>query len=297
MRDCPMCRGAAADDELERIQVWDDAYWRLTVSLSSEVAGFAYLEPKRHIPFITELDGEEAETFGAAMATSTRVLKQVTGASGFNDLGIIYPNFPGIGNSTYDGIWEFFFRIDAPTPTITIWDGDMDFGSANCASRDTDDPDTVGIPPFADAVGARPEGVATVDLYPFKGIFHLSGGIILNYNEGRLAAHLPVTLDGRTYSESEVSALGATVSFDRTAPYLGIGIAGRSRIAFVLDLGVGFTGTPLVDLQAESELTGAARDELDARVQREEELVRDEINQRSWLRYHPVLSVGLKLEF
>lgn len=80
MRDCPMCRGVAADHELERIQVWDDAHWRLTVSLSSEVAGFAYLEPKRHIAFITELDGEEARTFGTAMATSTRVLKQVTGA-------------------------------------------------------------------------------------------------------------------------------------------------------------------------------------------------------------------------
>ncbi|MGQ0704175.1 MAG: hypothetical protein ACT4PM_13695 [Gemmatimonadales bacterium] len=140
-------------------------------------------------------------------------------------------------------------------------------------------------------------GVALVDLYPFKGIFHLSGGIILNYNEGRLAAYPPVTLDGRTYSESEVSALDATVTFDRTAPYLGIGIAGRSRVAFVIDLGVGFTGTPLVDLQAASELNGAEREELDARVEREEEQVRDEITRRPWLRYHPVVSVGIKLGF
>ena len=78
--DCPMCRGAAADEELERIEVWQDAHWRLTVSLSSEVAGFAYLEPKRHIHHITELDGTEAATFGPAMARSTRVLKDATGA-------------------------------------------------------------------------------------------------------------------------------------------------------------------------------------------------------------------------
>jgi diadenosine tetraphosphate (Ap4A) HIT family hydrolase len=78
--DCPMCRGAAADEELERIEVWQDAHWRLTVSLSSEVAGFAYLEPKRHIRHITELDGPEAATFGPAMASSTRVLKEATGA-------------------------------------------------------------------------------------------------------------------------------------------------------------------------------------------------------------------------
>ena len=78
--DCPMCRGAAADEELERIEVWQDAHWRLTVSLSSEVAGFAYLEPKRHIRYITELDGPEAATFGPALARSTRVLKDAAGA-------------------------------------------------------------------------------------------------------------------------------------------------------------------------------------------------------------------------
>lgn len=78
--ECPMCRGAAADEELERSEVWQDAHWRLTVSLSSEVAGFAYLEPKRHIRYITELDGSEAATFGPAMARSTRVLKEATGA-------------------------------------------------------------------------------------------------------------------------------------------------------------------------------------------------------------------------
>src|SRR5512134_949593 len=64
MSECPMCRGAAADAELDRIEVWQDAHWRLTVSLSSEVAGFAYLEPKRHIRYITELDGPEAASFG-----------------------------------------------------------------------------------------------------------------------------------------------------------------------------------------------------------------------------------------
>ncbi|NJM92345.1 MAG: hypothetical protein HC861_06715 [Rhodospirillaceae bacterium] len=78
--ECPMCRGAAADEELERIEVWQDAHWRLTVSVSSEVAGFAYLEPKRHIRTITELDGPEAATFGPALARSTAALKDATGA-------------------------------------------------------------------------------------------------------------------------------------------------------------------------------------------------------------------------
>lgn len=78
--DCIMCRGVAADPELERLQVWEDEHWRLTVALASEVLGFAYLEPKRHIRFITELDGAEAATFGAVMARCTQALKETTGS-------------------------------------------------------------------------------------------------------------------------------------------------------------------------------------------------------------------------
>ena len=78
--DCVMCRGSAADEELNRIEVWADRHWRLTVSLAAEVAGFAYLEPRRHIAHVTDLDGAEAATFGAAMAKTTKALKLATGA-------------------------------------------------------------------------------------------------------------------------------------------------------------------------------------------------------------------------
>lgn len=75
-----MCRGATTDDELDRIEVWQDAHWRLTVSLSSEVLGFAYLEPKRHVRYIHELDGNEAATFGSVIAKCTKALKDATDA-------------------------------------------------------------------------------------------------------------------------------------------------------------------------------------------------------------------------
>lgn len=80
MARCPMCRGAAADEELERIQVWEDRLWRLTIGLAAETPGFAYLEPRRHIRFVTELDGAEAASFGTTLARCTRTLKEVTGA-------------------------------------------------------------------------------------------------------------------------------------------------------------------------------------------------------------------------
>jgi diadenosine tetraphosphate (Ap4A) HIT family hydrolase len=78
--DCVICAGPARDAEWDRVQVWDDAQWRLTMSLSAEIAGFAYLEPKRHVPHITDLDGAEAASFGPVLARATRILKEVTGA-------------------------------------------------------------------------------------------------------------------------------------------------------------------------------------------------------------------------
>src|ERR687883_177622 len=67
-QNCILCRGAEADQELGVVQVWEDSYWRMTTSLDAEVLGFSYLEPKRHIRYITDLDGEEASTFGEVLA-------------------------------------------------------------------------------------------------------------------------------------------------------------------------------------------------------------------------------------
>jgi diadenosine tetraphosphate (Ap4A) HIT family hydrolase len=78
--ECVLCRGVAGDVELQRIQVWEDSLWRLTVSLDAEILAFSYLEPKRHIPHVTDLDGEEARTFGGVLAHVSRVLREETGA-------------------------------------------------------------------------------------------------------------------------------------------------------------------------------------------------------------------------
>lgn len=78
--DCILCKGTAGDAELGRVQVWEDPLWRLTTCLEGEVLGFSYLEPKRHIPYMTDLDGEEARTFGAVLAHTSRALREATGA-------------------------------------------------------------------------------------------------------------------------------------------------------------------------------------------------------------------------
>ena len=77
---CVICRGPSGDPELRRVQVWEDDHWRLTVAVEGEVLGFSYLEPKRHIPHITDLDGEEARSFGAAIQRAARALREAASA-------------------------------------------------------------------------------------------------------------------------------------------------------------------------------------------------------------------------
>jgi len=84
--DCPLCAGTDMDDALMRTEVWSDELWRLTTNRVGEVAGFSYLEPKRHISDITKLDGDEANGFGKAIADASTAIKDATGA----DLVYVY---------------------------------------------------------------------------------------------------------------------------------------------------------------------------------------------------------------
>ncbi|MBI4446048.1 MAG: HYR domain-containing protein, partial [Acidobacteria bacterium] len=69
---------------------------------------------------------------------------------------IIYPNWPSLTPTTYDGIWKFGLGIFPPANTVinevVVWDGDTDRATNNgFADGDTDDPDTPNnvLPPWA----------------------------------------------------------------------------------------------------------------------------------------------------
>ena len=79
--ECGLCRGAEMDEELGRVQVWEDELWRLTTSIGpgNPTIASSYLEPKRHIAYLPDLDGAEAATFGSALARCSAALRAVTG--------------------------------------------------------------------------------------------------------------------------------------------------------------------------------------------------------------------------
>jgi hypothetical protein len=80
-----------------------------------------------------------------------------------DERGIIYPAFPSLTPTTYDGTFQFFFDIAEPRTELTVWDGDFDRGNADGTNPDTDDADTPNAPflPFWATTDAVPEGVAT----------------------------------------------------------------------------------------------------------------------------------------
>ena len=62
------------------MRVWEDGLWRLSTLTHGQVPGFSFLEPKRHVRYVEELDGEEAATFGAVLARAAAALKEAAGA-------------------------------------------------------------------------------------------------------------------------------------------------------------------------------------------------------------------------
>lgn len=78
--DCAICAGPVRDAELDRAEVWRDGHWRLSVSRHSATRGFGYLEPIRHIPYLADLDGPEAATFGPAIARASAAIREASGA-------------------------------------------------------------------------------------------------------------------------------------------------------------------------------------------------------------------------
>ena len=118
-------------------------------------------------PFQPEIDKGWNSFKVRAAGTVLLLGNQVVGFLGAmnvpNDLNIIYPNYPTLTPTVYDGTWVFKTRLPAFLGDVTVFDGDMDFGNAACDYQDTDDPDSAGVPPFALGSAAVAEGVAVAN--------------------------------------------------------------------------------------------------------------------------------------
>ena len=142
---------------------------------------------------------------------------------------------------------------------------------------------------------------ALADWYITDGSFRITAGAVLNQNglKGTALESNTFEIDDTIYTSAEVGVLNADVDFKSVAPYIGIGwgnpLSDDSDWSFMADLGVVFAGKPRLDIMS----TGGTLSNdpgLEASlVQTEADFAdSDELN---YLKFHPVISIGLNYRF
>ena len=100
---------------------------------------------------------------GSSLFPSPQPFSYIANVAGNADIAIVYPGFPSLTPTNYDGTFNFYFEMPVSQRDITIWDGDFDYGKFDGTIKDTDDPDTPNAPfrPSWSTTDTVSEGVST----------------------------------------------------------------------------------------------------------------------------------------
>lgn len=144
---------------------------------------------------------------------------------------------------------------------------------------------------------------ALVDYFPMNGGFRVTGGIVYNGNKfeasGRPNGNGTYTFNDNTYPASSVGSVNADVTFNKVAPYLGIGwgnaVAADKGWGFSSDVGVVFQGKPKSALSNSGCTAGAAVcNRLATDIQAENRSLQAEMDDFKLL---PVVRIGVSYKF
>ncbi len=127
-------------------------YYRLTVEADTEPLAWASFKVRLE-------NGSLFLPAEAAVALSAPILHP-------NDLATVYPNYPSLTPTTYDGSWSLYVFSPTALSMLDLWNGDVDFGSADCLDGDSDDSDTPNESLPAWAASATFEGIAVGEVQP-----------------------------------------------------------------------------------------------------------------------------------
>lgn len=131
--------------------------------------------------------------------------------------------------------------------------------------------------------------------HPFTGVFRFTVGALYNNNElkltGKPSAGSTYTINGVTYTAAQVGTLTGKLTFDKIAPYLGIGWGSRpgSKLGLTADVGALYQGAPKLSLTASGAAAGLTSDLEQERKSAESDL--------SDLKWYPVVSLGIYFRF
>jgi len=136
-----------------------------------------------------------------------------------------------------------------------------------------------------------------IDAYPADNNFRLTSGVYYNGNgfTGTVtpSATQTVEINGVTYTSADVGKVNVDVSFNKIAPYVGIGWGNDARDkgwGFTFDLGVLYHGKGKADLTAE----GVNNPAVNQGLAQEEQNVNDDLADNQ---FYPVIALGVNYTF
>ena len=132
---------------------------------------------------------------------------------------------------------------------------------------------------------------ALADWFPLENNLRITGGLIVNLNKANivLTPKKTYTQGNIVYSPDKLGQLNADLTFNKVAPYLGIGLgnptSGAPGLGFTFDVGTFFQGGPKVSMSATKLLGPSAS---------QSGILQDNLK---WFKFYPVLSFGLYYKF
>ena len=139
------------------------------------------------------------------------------------------------------------------------------------------------------------------DFHPFKQAFRVSLGFLINGNgidgTAKLGSGEKFDLNGEEYSLKD-NAASMELSYNSFAPYAGIGwdttFGDHDRWGFVFDLGVVFSGSPDLVINATVDPSDSNAATFNSNKKKEVDELQDDLNQ---FEFWPVLSAGIVYQF
>lgn len=137
-----------------------------------------------------------------------------------------------------------------------------------------------------------------LDLHPFAGTFRITAGYFSNKND-ILAIATPqssYTINGNTYSNTQVTSLSGDIGFKSAVPYVGFGWSTlgttSTGLGIEFDVGALLQGSPTVTLTA----TGSAvsNSQFQSDLAAEQSKLQGDVNN---FKAYPVASLGLTYRF
>lgn len=134
-----------------------------------------------------------------------------------------------------------------------------------------------------------------VDLY-LNGAMRLGGGILFKADDPSLVGNFnsPQDIGGTQFTPQEIGTLTGVIDSSDRVPYvlLGFGKHTAPGVGLFIDLGVAFLGDPQVRLDASG---GTLSDDPSTQSALDREAENFEADMRTYLRFWPILSLGLRI--